>query len=83
MNNDSGAFTLQQNAAMWRLRKNIIDTFDNREDEGFYLVDVALAIDNEDGYRKDENGVQTGNPHPYLSYPAMGVPIAAFIQYHR
>ena len=83
MNNDSGAFTLQQNAAMWRLRKNIIDTFDNREDEGFYLVDVALAIDNEDGYRKNENGVQTGNPHPYLSYPAMGVPIAAFIQYHR
>lgn len=83
MNNVNGEFTLQQNAAMWKLRKNIIDTFDNREDEGFYLVDVGSTIDNENGYNKDENGMQTGNPHPYLSYPVMGIPIAAFIQFHR
>lgn len=83
MNNDSGTFTLLQNAAMWRLRKNIIDTFDNRESEGYYLVDVGITIDSENGYNKNENGVQTGNPHPYPNYPTMGIPIAAFIQYHR
>ena len=27
--------------------------------------------------------VQTGNPHPYPNYPAMGLPFAAFIQYYR
>lgn len=83
MNNANGDFTLYQNAAMWRLRKNIIDKFDNRESEGYYLVDVGITIDNEDGYYKDANGVQTGNPHPYPNYPTMGIPIAAFIQFHR
>lgn len=83
MNNLNSEFTLRQNAAMWRLRKNIIDQFDNRESEGYYLVDIGITIDNEDGYNKNENGVQTGNPHPYPNYPTMGIPIAAFIQYHR
>ena len=27
--------------------------------------------------------IQTGNPHPYKSYPQMGIPLAAFIQYYR
>ena len=27
--------------------------------------------------------VQTGNPHPYPNCPAMSIPFAAFIQYHR
>lgn len=83
MNNANGDFTLKQNAAMWRLRKNIIDVFDKREAEGYYLVDVGITIDNEDGYNKDGNGVQIGNPHPYPNYPTMGIPVAAFIQFHR
>lgn len=83
MNNANGDFTLYQNASMWRLRKNIIDNFDNRESEGYYLVDVGITIDNEDGYNKNTDGVQIGNPHPYPNYPTMGIPIAAFIQYHR
>lgn len=32
---------------------------------------------------KDLLKVQHGTPHPYLSYPTMGVPLAAFIQYWR
>lgn len=83
INNARGDFTLQQNAAMWQLRKNIIDTFDNREQEGYYLVDIGITIDNEKGYLQDKEGLQTGNPHPYPNYPAMGMPIAGFIQYYR
>ena len=83
LDNARGDFTLRQNAAMWRLRKNIIDTFDGREDEGYYLVDVGITIDNEKGYRMNEKGLQVGNPHPYPNYPTMGIPIAAFIQYYR
>jgi hypothetical protein len=82
INNESGNFTDKQNAAMWEVRKNIIDTFDCRQSEGFYIVDTALPIDNVNGY-KYKDGMQIGNPHPYLSYPDMGIPVAAFIQYYR
>lgn len=68
---------------MWQLRQNIIRTFDRREREGFYIVDIALSIDSEQGYRRDKDELQTSNPHPYLSYPDMGVQLAAFIQYYR
>lgn len=83
LDNRRGDFTWRQNATMWQLRQNIIRTFDRREREGFYIVDIALSIDSEQGYRRDKDGLQTGNPHPYLSYPDMGVPLAAFIQYYR
>lgn len=29
--------------------KNIIDTFDGRESEGYYVVDIGITIDNEKG----------------------------------
>ncbi len=83
LDNQRGDFTLRQNAAMWQLRQNIIRTFDGRESEGIYVVDMGITIDNENGYRKNTEGLQTGNPHPYPNYPAMGVPLAAFIQYYR
>ena len=83
IDNDSGSFTPRQNAAMWRFRDWLIRTFDNREKDGFYLLDAGITVDNDNGYTKLPSGVQTGNPHPYRSYPAMGVPFAAFIQYHR
>lgn len=99
LDNAAGAFTLKQNAAMWNFRQHLIDQFDRREQEGFHLVDTAITVDNEYGYRflpknditipyatcPDEAilKVQTGNPHPYNSYPCMGVPIAAFIQAFR
>lgn len=82
MNNKAGDFTVRQNLIMWKLRKNIIDVFDNRFSEGLYIVDTAATIDNEGGYNY-ENGVQTGNPHPYPNYPKIGIPIAALIQYLR
>ncbi len=83
LNNIRGDFTLRQNAAMWQLRKNIIDTFDGRESEGYYVVDIGITIDNEKGYNRNRDGIQTGNPHPYPNYPTMGIPLAAFIQYYR
>lgn len=83
MNNRRGDFTVRQNACMWNFRKHLIETFDNRKDEGYFLVDMGITIDNEKGYRTDSEGLQTGNPHPYPNYPAMGMPLAAFIQYYR
>ena len=83
LNNKRGDFTIRQNACMWQFRKHLIDTFDNRRQEGFYIVDMGITIDNENGYKVDADGLQTGNPHPYLNYPTMGMPLAAFIQYHR
>jgi hypothetical protein len=99
LDNVAGDFTVKQNASMWRFRKWLIDNFDNREKEGFYLLDAGVATDNENGYRflseKDSSyttpyfkgegtlKVQTGNPHPYPNYPTMGYPFAAFIQYYR
>ncbi len=82
LNNEKGDFTIKQNAAMWEVRKNIIQNFDNRESDGIYVVDASITIDNENGYNM-KNGLQVGNPHPYPSYPALGVPIAAFVQYYR
>jgi len=99
LDNAAGSFTLKQNAAMWNFRDHLIKQFDRREQDGFYLVDTAITVDNEYGYRylpKNDVtipyagcpddvilSVQTGNPHPYNSYPTMGVPIAAFIQAFR
>lgn len=83
INNARGDFTLKQNAAMWELRKNIIETFDDREKEGYYLVDIGITIDNENGYNRNREGLQIGNPHPYPNYSTMGIPLAGFIQYHR
>lgn len=83
MYNRRGDFTARQNMCMWKFRKHLIDRFDNRKDEGFYLVDMGITIDNENGYKVDNDGLQTGNPHPYPNYPQMGQPLAAFIQYYR
>ena len=96
LDNAAGDFTTRQNAAMWEHRKNIIDVFDKREKEGIYIIDASISIDNEygynttntelpyDGYLEANNLIiQKGNPHPYLSYPNLGISIAAFIQYHR
>ena len=82
---------------MWRFRDWLIRTFDSRESDGFYLLDAGIGVDSEYGYRFDSglqalphqnctNGVyriQRGTPHPYFSYPSMGIPFAAFIQYFR
>lgn len=99
LDNMTGDFTLKQNACMWQLRKNIIDIFDRREADRMYVVDAAIGIDNQDGYKfiTDEKytlpyseypdihkiDVQWGNPHPYPNYPVMGIPLAAFIQKYR
>ena len=83
IDNAAGSFTPRQNAAMWRFRDWLITTFDKREKDGIYLLDAGLTIDNDNGYQKLPSGVQTGTPHPYPNYPALGLPFAAFIQYHR
>lgn len=61
------------------------------------LTASGICIDAENGYFL-ETGPQTqphenctngvyrvhrGTPHPYFSYPAMGIPFAAFIQHYR
>lgn len=99
LDNVAGDFTTKQNACMWELRRNIIEKFDNREDENIYIVDAGIAIDNLNGtmfradpsytlpysgYKGEERiAVQSGNPHPYPNYPTMGVSLAAFIQKYR
>ena len=96
LNNKAGDFIIRQNAVMWEVRRNIIQTFDKRETEGVFVVDASVTIDNKHGYRSrkeelpyvgytgDESlTVQEGNPHPYLSYPSLGIPLAAFVQYFR
>ena len=83
MANKDGNFTIKQNFAMWRFRKNLIDNFDKKEAAGYYLCDIGITIDNEDGYYYDDEGMQTNQPHPYKNYPTMGIPLAAFIQYYR
>jgi len=82
LDNAAGDFTTMQNAAMWEVRDNIIKTFDGQQSDKLFILDVAVSIDNEKGYRY-QDGIQMGNPHPFLNYPAMGISIAAFIQYHR
>ena len=98
--NDSGFFTPMQDAAMWRFRSWLIETFDHKENESIYLLDTGACIDPENGYRHTDRKeltqpffnsptsapdlrIQTGVPHPYLSYPQTGIPLAAFIQYYR
>ncbi len=99
LDNTSGDFTTRQNACMWHVRRNIIEHFDNRENENIYIVDAGIAIDNYSGFRftadsvytkpysdctnTDKISVQTGNPHPYLNYPNMGISLAAFVQKYR
>lgn len=81
--NRRGDFVLRQNMAMWQLRRHIIDTYCGREAEGIHVLDMGIHIDNATGYRRDSHGLQTGNPHPYVAYPAMSVGIAACVQYIR
>ena len=98
IDNAAGDFTPCQNAAMWRFRDWLIKSFDNREDEGYYLLDVGIGIDNDHGYPLEGGSVavpadgaagteklrvQGHTPHPRLDYPVMGRPLAAFIQYWR
>lgn len=99
LDNQPGEFTTKENACIWELRKNIIETFDNKESEKIFLVDAAIAIDNYYGFNftadsaytkpyaayegKERIAVQTGNSHPYPNYPAMGYSLAAFIQKFR
>ncbi|MFT7035466.1 MAG: hypothetical protein ACJA2S_003990 [Cyclobacteriaceae bacterium] len=99
LDNKAGDFTTKQNVCMWELRRNIIEIFDNRENENIYIVDSGIAIDNMNGTRFltdsiytltynsysgiDRIAVQTGNPHPYTNYPTMGISFAAFIQKYR
>ena len=97
--NAAGTFTSRENAAMWRFRDWLIKTYDKREKDGYYLLDTALATDNDYGFSILKDGpatvpyaeykgteqlrLQQHNPHPYPNYPAMSYPLAAFIQHYR
>lgn len=55
-------------------------------DHGFYFVkpDDPICLPYEKCRPEAGTfGVQWGNPHAYPNYPMMGLPFAAFIQYHR
>jgi len=106
--NKAGEFAAKVHASLWRFRDWAIKTFDNREAEGWYLLDGGICMDNDHGFAlvpptdpltetfakspkdpylkvRDDSPlrVQMYNPHAYSNYPVMGVPFAAFIQYHR
>ena len=98
IDNAAGDFTPYQNAAMWRFRDWLIQTFDKRENDGYYLLDVGIGIDNDYGYPLESGPIAVPadgaagseklrvhghTPHPRLDYPVMGRPLAAFIQYWR
>lgn len=84
---------------MWKLRKYIIDNFDNKEDQNIYVVDTAQLIDSENsfvinnvipfddypnGYNYDNKEIYTSDgQHPRVSYCTLGYSLAAFLQYHR
>ena len=98
LDNSSNADVVNEHLNMWLGRKNIIDTFDGREDEGIYIVDTALMCDSltgDNGAFKDmahplcspQNDVkvfeQSGLPHPYVNYKSLGIPLAALIHKYR
>ena len=98
LDNESGVFTPKLDANMWNFRQWLIENFDGKENLSIFLLDTGICIDADNGYplssQKDIISfgkiddpvtieVQKGNPHPYLSYPAIGIQLAAFIQYHR
>lgn len=98
LDNDSNYDVVERHLNMWLGRKNIIETFDGREDEGIFIVDTSLMCDSltgDNGTVKDmshplcspQNDVkvfeQSGLPHPYVNYKSMGIPLAAFIQKYR
>ena len=99
LDNAAGDFTVKQNAAMWRFRNHLIQRFDGRQQEGVHLLDTGIGVSNDFGYPREGNEektlpfqgytgqerleVQMGNPHPYANYNTMGIPLAAFLQYHR
>ena len=84
---------------MWKLRKSIIENFDNKEDQNIYVVDTAQLIDSENSFTLDSiipfddypNGYDYDNKetytkdgqHPRVSYCTLGYSLAAFLQYHR
>jgi len=90
-------FVLLANFNMWNFRKNLIDTFDNREAEGYYLIDSGISLDDEYGFLDasttlpnqfytgtERLRVQWGSPHPKIDgYNMMGNIIAGFIQFAR
>lgn len=99
LDNKDGSFTSRTHANIWDLRKNIIEKFDNRQSEGFYIVDSGIAIDNLYGFNftrdtaftkpypeysgEERIPIQAGICHPYANYPTLGYSLAAFIQAHR
>ena len=51
--------------------------------DDYRLASGAAAVPFEKCPGDEKLRIQAGNPHPYPNYPAMSIPFAAFIQYHR
>ena len=84
---------------MWKLRKYVIDNFDNKENQNIYVVDTAQLIDSENsftlssvipfddypnGYNYNNKEIYTSDgQHPRVSYSTLGYSLAAFLQYSR
>ena len=97
MDNEEEVDTNMQHASMWLSKKNIIENYDNRDEEKIFVVDSSLMVDSENAFRSTLKGVghplntdvtatkniQSGIPHFYNGYNAWAIPLAAFIQYTR
>ena len=98
LNTTSNDDTEKQHAVLWEARKNIIDTFDNRDNESIYVVDVGITVSAEYGFNEEDSSlnvpytgysgtkkieITNNSPHPYSSYSIMGIPVAAFLQNKR
>ena len=64
--NRAGMFNTKMNAVMWQFRDWLIRRFDQREAEGWYLLDGGLAIDNEHGFYLEKETAP--NTLPYAGY---------------
>ena len=97
MDNEEEVDTNMQHASMWLSKKNIIENYDNRDEEKIFVVDSSLMVDSENAFHCTSEvvahplntditatkNIQSGIPHFYNGYNAWAIPLAAFIQYTR
>ena len=64
MDNIDGEYTDMTDAAMWNLRKRLIEKYDNRESEGIYIVDIGIAVDKINGFTLQPTSSSITKPFP-------------------
>jgi lysophospholipase L1-like esterase len=79
--NTSGNFGAYKNASLFELRKMIIENYDNRSGENIYVVDCGTALDIDNDFTENVDGIVTDATHPNTTgFESMGKRLSAFIQ---